>query len=456
VRLTPALLILATVMGIVPGWAVDDGAIAGGAKPQVEAATAGGTSSNAPERDEPGLEDRQQRYARSTAYHIAMIPAYVLRAPFQVVNYPIEHWLVHRDPGAITVYAGRAWSRARVRGFGARIGGLGSGSGTGGGLRYRLPTGVTFGKPLTVSASVTYRLYVQYAARLDSLHAGPVPVSLQVLYNDRPQEDFYGLGPRSELTNHSTYRLEEMFGTATFLPRIYRDVHALVLVGASRSDVTRGRDSNYPPSQDVFDPTVYEGLSGRYSFFEYGLGLVLDKRDVPTYAHHGRYLSVAIQGAKGIDGTQNAYTKYAIEAQQFLPLPAYRHTLALRFRTVLSDNQSTEHPVPVFRLEAVGSSRTIRGYQTYRFTDEDVLLGSVEYRFPIWNIETPSGIALDGGLFFDFGTALPELGQLQQRDLRSGGGFGFRLVNARRSIGRMDVAFTPEGARVHFSLRGAF
>ena len=409
-----------------------------------------------PLRIEPGLEDRRQRYRRSAASHVAMVPAYVLRFPFQVINYPIENWLVHKEPGALSVYARQTWARLRFGGVAGRIGGLGSGSGTGAGLSYRLPLVLTLGKPLTVSGSWTYLLYEQYAVQLDSLDIGPVPTSLRVRYGDRPQEDFWGLGPRSNEGDRSTYRLEETVATWTLVPPLGRGWVLPVWIGASRSDLSPGRDPDFPDSQDIFDPAVYEGLTGRYEFLEFGTGLVFDTRDVKTYARRGRYLTLGVQHAEGIRDTPSEFTKFTLEAQQFLPLPGYRRALALRFRTVLTDNRAQGHSVPVFRLESVGSSRTVRGYQTFRFTEEDALLGSVEYRFPVWTIEPQSLMALDGALFFDFGTALRDMGRVQQRDLRSGGGFGLRIVSPRGSIGRMDVAFTPEGIGLHFTLHGGF
>ena len=112
--------------------------------------------------------------------------------------------------------------------------------------------------------------------------------------------------------------------------------------------------------------------------------------------------------------------------------------------------------MPFFRLEKVVGSRTVRGYQTFRYTEHDALVCDFEYRFPIWDIGLPSRVALDGALFFDFGTAVRNLEDLQQRDLRSGAGFGFRLVNFRGMIGRLENAWTPEGYRYHATLRGTF
>jgi outer membrane protein assembly factor BamA len=353
----------------------------------------------------------------------------------------------------VTVYGRRAASHLALQGFGARLGGLGSGSGWGGGVSWRAPRDWTFGKSLTFSASVTQLAYEQYSVQLDELRFGPIPAFVRVHSNDRPREDFWGLGPHSNISDRSTYRLEETVGTIGLIPPIHGRWSGRLSIAASHNHVTRGRDPEFPASQDIFDPNVYEGLAGSYDFAEYTLGIVHDTRDVPTYARRGNYVFVGVQGAQGINGTPHAYTKFAGEVQQFVSLPGYRRSLGMRLRTVFTDNHGGEHPIPVFRLEAMGSGRTIRGYRTYRFSEEESLLGGLEYRWPIWTIEPPSQIAIDGALFFDFGTAVRDLRDVAQHDMRSGGGFGFRLVTARGHLGRMDVAFSPEGYRFHFSVR---
>lgn len=408
-------------------------------------------------RVEPGVRDRQLRFARSTLGNIAMLPAYAVRLPFQLLNYPIEKYVIHKEPGPVSVYARRGAQNLARQGFGARIGGLGSGSGTGGGISYRPPRWLTFGKPLKLEASVTHTLYEQYLVELDSLHIGSWPAMLRVVSNDRTQMDFYGLGPDSDPRDHSTYRLEELLGTLTFYPRIYGPWSARLWFGGSHSEVSGGRYDDLPSSQEIFDPMVVEGLAGSFDFLEYGFGLVVDSRDVPSYAHRGSYGFIGITGTEGISDTPNAYTKFVGEAQHFLPLPGYRRTLAMRGRFTFTENHSAgDHQIPVFRLEPIGSLRTVRGYQTSRFMEEEAVLASVEYRFPIWTIEPHAGQAIDGAAFFDVGAAVRDLRDVQQQDFRSGGGIGFRIVTARGSIGRMDIGFSPEGYRIHWSIRGAY
>src|SRR5678815_4670083 len=129
-----------------------------------------------------------------------------------------------------------------------------------------------------------------------------------------------------------------------------------------------------------------------------------------TYPTRGHFFTARVQAADGFAGTENAYTQFGIEAMQFVPLPLYRVGLAARVRAVLTDNRGANGiDVPVFRLERVGGSRTVRGYRTYRFTDFDALVSNLEYRFPVWDLGLASRLGIDGVLFFDFGTAVRHL-----------------------------------------------
>ena len=82
------------------------------------------------------------------------------------------------------------------------------------------------------------------------------------------------------------------------------------------------------------------------------------------------------------------------------------------------------------------------------------MLGNIEYRFPIWNLELTSGTGIDGVVFFDAGAVLPNLRDLRQRDLRNDAGFGFRWVTSKRMWLRADVAFSAETTRVNIGIRG--
>lgn len=406
-------------------------------------------------RAEPGLADRKRRYARPLHEKIALVPAYVLRAPFQLVNYPVEHYLIHKDPGPVTVYTRRFLTRLGSQGVAIKLQGLGSGSGVGTALVYEAPRGLTGSAALRFSAAETYRGYDQVAAVLDSVPVGPVRTSLRLQYMERPQEDFFGFGAHSARAGRTTYQLDEWLAQAGGVLPLHGAWRLAADVAVTRNDVGRGRDDGFPTVLEVF-PASLEGSHGRFEFFDWGGGLLYDSRDVPTYARHGSVLSARLSGAGGLRTTRAAYSKLTLEAQRFQPLPGFRRTVAVRARATWTENHGGGAAIPLFRMERVGGSRSLRGYQSYRFHDEDAMFANVEYRFPVWALGLRSGLGMDGVAFFDFGAALPQLQDIRQRDWHSGGGIGLRIVNDRGLLLKIDNAWSPEGYRLHFGLRGTF
>ena len=127
----------------------------------------------------------------------------------------------------------------------------------------------------------------------------------------------------------------------------------------------------------------------------------------------------------------------------------------MRLHAVITDNRSSDgSDVPIWRLEQLGGSESVRAIDNFRYTDEDLMVANLEYRFPFWFLNHESGAAIDALLFFDVGTVLPDLSTMQQKDLRSGAGFGFRLVNKRGAMGRLDFAWTSQDFRVGVGISG--
>ena len=399
-----------------------------------------------PLRDEPGLEARRQRYARHPATSVAMLPVRLIELPFEILNYPIEHWMVKKRPDPLSARIARGLAAAEAQGLTVELRLESGHSGLGGGVGYRLPPALTGPVNLRFFGGATNRGYQLYYAQLDTLRLGPSELWLRGQYADLAQEAFYGLGLDSQLGQRSNYELG--IASGELAGQIGRGPRAMLTfeVGFTRTDVRPGESDDYPTSQDVFSDI--EGLSGRYDFVEGGAALVWDRRDQPHYASRGSYARASVHLAGGVNGTENAFAKYGLELRQYLPLPGARRALGLRVAGTITDNFD-ETDIPFFRLERLGGSRTLRGVQTYRFTDKDMLTGGVEYRFPFWYIGLESETAIDALGFFDMGTVLPNLEEVQWRDLQPTGGFGFRIVNKNRVFVRADFAWSEEDNRLH-------
>ncbi len=405
--------------------------------------------SDRPLREEPGLEARRQRYASHPAKSIALFPVRVIEFPFQLLNYPVEHWFVRKRPDPLTQKIGTFLRAAEEDGVSIEARLESGHSGLGGGVGYRLPHALTGPVNLRFFGGATNRGYQQYYVQLDTLRLGGARLWLRGQYLELAQESFYGLGIDSDLNARSNYELGIASGMIHGEIAGDTSVKLAFDAGFSRNDTRPGENDDYPTSQSQFAGNEdIEGLQGRFDFVEGGLALAWDRRDNPTYATRGSFAQASVHLVGGVGDTDNSFAKYGIELRQYLPLPGARRALGLRLAGMITDNFA-DATIPFFRLERLGGSRTLRGVQTYRFTDKDMLRGGLEYRFPFWYLGLENDAAIDALAFFDFGTVLPNLEEVTWRDLQPTGGFGFRIVAGHRVFVRTDFAWSEEDSRVH-------
>ncbi|HEY1586265.1 MAG TPA: BamA/TamA family outer membrane protein, partial [Polyangia bacterium] len=92
-------------------------------------------------------------------------------------------------------------------------------------------------------------------------------------------------------------------------------------------------------------------------------------------------------------------------------------------------------PIPFSELATLGGPDDLRGYGRGRFRDASSLIGTVEWRWPVW-------MWMDGSLFFDYGgTFGPAFHGFAVGDLRPDVGIGFRVHTASKFVMRIQVAY---------------
>jgi hypothetical protein len=410
---------------------------------------------NAPERSETSAAQRRQRYDASTAKKIALIPVQIVKVPLQVVNYPLEHWLVMRVPPAFVQRTEFHIKSLLRTGVTLRYGGFGVGSGSGGGLGYRtlVPCTKTYAKAFV---GATFTGYQQYYVDVDRRFGDRSTLFSRSQFFDQPRIEFYGVGLQSDASRESSYRQQtssvSLSGETAFRRRSL--VHWQL--GYQNRHLKRGLKPGVPASVDLFPASEVEGLRGDYDLLQAGVGIALDGRDQPSYAQRGTLARASLQLTTGLgDQSGLKYTKYRFELQQFVPLPGVRRTLAMRLHSVITDNQSSGgRSVPVWALEQLGGGESVRIVPNSRYTDEDLVVANLEYRFPFWYLEHDSGVLIDALTWFDCGTVLPDLTRLQQDDLRSSAGFGFRMVLRQATLFKLDIGWTSQNFRLDAGVRG--
>jgi len=334
-------------------------------------------------------------------------------------------------------------------GFYPEFGGLPPGSGVSAGPGYRQPL---FGGRAVVdgSAAVAWSrgTFARASIELPRLLGDRVTVGAQVKRQDFTRLGFFGIGPASLESDGTDYRLEntDYLAFATVKPRTWLTVGGQI--GYSQPvSIERPRAADSPPTQDLFTPSTAPGLSDRAAFLHSDAYVTVDTRNHPSRPTSGGNYRVSFSTFNDRDFGRYSFRRVEGEASRFIPILHENWVIALRARVAASDT-AAGNVVPFYMLPTLGGSRSLRGYEDYRFRDRNLLLLNAEYRWRVFG-------AMDGAIFYDAGKVAPRFGDLDFTHLKSSYGLGFRFHSNETTFLRVDVGRSREGTRVLLSITDA-
>ncbi len=362
---------------------------------------------------------------------------------------------------------------ANVWGFYPRTQFVSRGSGIGLGTRFWRPN--VGGRPLDIAGSAFYTLkkyqyydfqigripHADYSLPLRSWKGDDVyeladtrlPGSAKLTlygtlrFRHLPQEDYFGLGPDSSLENHTTYRQDDATAELVAGYALAPWFQVAARGGYQTYDIGPGEDSNLPSIDDVFNPVTAPGLLAQPDFTRLTGQLIIDRRDEPGNPHRGVVIAIAASRYDDIDGDDFRFNRFALDARAFVPLGNPQRIIALRLRGFFDDPLTGR--VPFYLQESLGGSHTLRGFDSFRFRGEKVILGQVEYR---WLAALPFEFAV----FYDIGTVSAPGKDLDFDDLKSNWGVGLRIKNFRTTLVRLDYARSFETSVFMFRVSSSF
>jgi hypothetical protein len=132
------------------------------------------------------------------------------------------------------------------------------------------------------------------------------------------------------------------------------------------------------------------------------------------------------------------------EVQQYVPITFLKlhRRLALRARLDKYFPAGDDATVPFYRQATLGDRLGLRGARRHRFRDEGLVLGTAEYRYPIWD-------TWDALLFVDGGQTFGDFNEINATDWQWSYGVGVRLYSRSGVSLRLDLAFTPDNRRIY-------
>jgi hypothetical protein len=338
------------------------------------------------------------------------------------------------------------------RGIYLRVGSLGEGSGFALGPAFRYNTPRFDFKTSAAASTKTYfsgETSVRFPGTIgqDDYFKSEGPyIELYGRRRSFPQEDFFGLGPDSRLSNRSDFALRDTIGRVT---GGYQRGRLQVGIGLGYLDVSidSGTDARMPSSTDLFSTDEMPGVSDRGGYLVIGPFVEYATVDPATEDSSGGRYRLSLTEYQDRRHDRYSFRRWEADVRHYLTFVKETRTIAVR-AWASSTSADAGNDVPFYLQPTLGGGRTLRGYHTFRFRDRSALLLQGEYRWRINHF-------VQGALFYDtgaVGSTLDDLGGLERSygvGLRAGGrtGSAFRIEMAfggregNRLLVRFDDAF---------------
>jgi surface antigen Omp85-like protein len=266
-------------------------------------------------------------------------------------------------------------------------------------------------------------------------------------WRDATQVGFYGFGSNTELSNRANYAFEQPYGGArlTFWP-----TRRLFVLGGG-VDVSRwslkdplGRP---PAVQEVYTPATLPGLGTVTTFRHMEATVGVDTRPSDGYARRGGFYGVTGHDYTDTD-SKFGFRQIDYEAIQHIPILRESWVISLRGLASTTSHKDGQQ-IPFFTLPSLGGGSNLRGFQSWRFRDQNSLLLQAEWRIMVNRF-------FDTALFYDAGKVAARKEDLDFNGLRNDYGFGARFHTPFATVFRIDVARSREGTRLVFATSPVF
>jgi outer membrane protein assembly factor BamA len=303
------------------------------------------------------------------------------------------------------------------------------------------------GDILRAKAYYSTHLYQRYGLSLNSprLFSDRIGLDLSFDYRKRPWESFYGLGNDSREGDEVSYTLEQTSVGATLGWCIHPSFRVGVFGSYAVSNISDGRSNErirvISEIADTLGLRFEDYRSSRHVTI--GLCFEHDSRDHPGQTLRGGEEKARFAYNRGVKRTEDLkYYEFTAEASQYLHLGRKRVLLGkVNFQRVSHDEAAP--PIPFYLRTSLGGETGLHGYRTRRFVDNDLLLVTFEYRYPIWT-------KLDAFIFHEEGRVFGSMfDDFAFEEWKLTTGMGVRAWGQDGEVGRVLFAVGKEGVRFY-------
>ncbi|UCC81074.1 MAG: BamA/TamA family outer membrane protein [Candidatus Zixiibacteriota bacterium] len=257
------------------------------------------------------------------------------------------------------------------------------GSRRGGGLKYKhkglLSRGSVF--DITTTAWIRNRSMYRIRFRDVDIIGGVASTGFTVRYMLMPDEKFYGLGMDSEKDDKSNFSWEQTSIELSLGKRFLDRLKSNITLAYQRNNILPGRDRSIPLTSDIYNSRTLPGLESGVELMGGNFEVTYDSKNHPGRPTGG--WEIFINGGYQLQ-TRDDDFEYL---ESSMDITRYVHLFYNRYM-VFRAAARTARPfsgkkVPFYHLSQMGLWSTVRGFSRGRFRDRDLVMGSLEYRWPL-------------------------------------------------------------------------
>jgi hypothetical protein len=297
-------------------------------------------------------------------------------------------------------------------------------------------------------------------------------------YLRRTEDNFFGIGPFAPLSAQTDFDVERRSITGGLYRDFAKSFQAGIYVSYINSDAYGGQDTQSPSIDTLFSnsPSVVPitqwtpGLHSGSKIITYGLFGEYDRRNYEHGLTKGFYFYGRFGSVDGLNKGNGIFSDYGwsdsqFDARGYIPLYSNKTSLAIRVAADLKDPKGGSQ-IPFYDLSYLGGFSHVRGFNTYRYRGNNVLIGNVELRQTVYSFKKEQrGIDLIG--FGDAGqvwgdnrsTTDPTIlgnDHFASRNWKAGIGGGVQYRHTKGLVVRFDVATSQDGPRMYVSISRGF
>ncbi len=214
---------------------------------------------------------------------------------------------------------------------------------------------------------------------------------------------YFGPGNTSTFQGRSDYSQRESGFEFNGGFIIHRKLRAGLLGSYRDISIGPGSAPGIPTTEEMYSALDIPGLTKPSTFLTGGAFAEYEGRDPASRSASAAYvLSVRFQNVNGSRKSLGGFDQYDFDGQYYLPFWNRTRVVALRVRSSLTTPHAGSF-VPFYMQPHLGGSDDLRGFDTYRFRDQDDVVASAEYRWTVIPL-------VDMVLFRRCRQGLPQLG----------------------------------------------